>query len=209
VIQTREQSEPPVAAPASAGTSRLGRWARRRGRQLLWVGSVLTATIIVIVAGAMLSRASRLISNWLAHDQNASSKRQSPSVLASFTLDSRSVSIPFFTAGPEAPENARRMPPEELARWLVTARDAKWLLSDWPWWSIRTSEKRAHAGLVMLLAEELYRRDHGRKPPNDEALVGPYLEHLPDDGTDDLADGAARRVRPSTGLELDPADDRQ
>ena len=33
--------------------------------------------------------------------------------------------------------------------------------------------------LPILLAEELYRRDHGSDPPTPEALVGPYLERLP------------------------------
>ena len=32
---------------------------------------------------------------------------------------------------------------------------------------------------------QLYRRDHGDDPPSDKALVGPYLESLPDDGLGD------------------------
>ena len=96
------------------------------------------------------------------------------------------------------------MAPDELARWLLSTRDAQWALFGGRWWSIRLSEKRAHAGLVMLLADELYRREHGAPPPSDAALVGPYLRHLPDDGSDDLADGQTKRVQQSTGLEPAP-----
>jgi hypothetical protein len=42
--------------------------------------------------------------------------------------------------------------------------------------------------LLVLLASELFRRERGAPPPNDEALVGTYLESMPDDGSSDLAD---------------------
>ncbi len=45
--------------------------------------------------------------------------------------------------------------------------------------SPRSRQPRA---LVVFLASELYRRDHKAEPPSDEALVGPYLKELPDDG---------------------------
>jgi hypothetical protein len=52
---------PAVApAPASAGHSRLGRWARRRARQLLWVVAILAVALVLTAAGVMLSRAARL-----------------------------------------------------------------------------------------------------------------------------------------------------
>jgi hypothetical protein len=56
----------------------------------------------------------------------------------------------------------------------------------------------------MLLAEELYRRERGAPPPSDAALVGTYLSRLPDDGSDDLADGQTQRVEQATGLEPAP-----
>ena len=40
----------------------------------------------------------------------------------------------------------------------------------------------------MLLAGELYHRERGTLPPSEDALVGTYLESLPDDGSADLAD---------------------
>jgi hypothetical protein len=147
--------------------------------------------------------------NWLAHDRDPDPHRRNPSAVASFEFLNWNVAVPFFTAGPKAPDGARKISPNDLARWLLTARDAKWLLDNWPWWTVRLSEKRSHASLVMLLAEELFERDHGKPPPRDEDLVGPYLDHLPDDGSDEIADARTRWVRQTTGLELSPEDNRQ
>jgi hypothetical protein len=142
--------------------------------------------------------------NWLARAQDSDPRHRSPSVVASFKLATLNSAVPLFTTGPDAPESARRMAPDDLARRLLTTRDAQWALFRWPWWSNRLSEKRAHARLVMLLAEELYRRERGAPPPSDAALVGTYLSRLPDDGSDDLADGQAQRVEQATGLEPAP-----
>jgi hypothetical protein len=46
----------------------------------------------------------------------------------------------------------------------------------------------------MVLAEEIYRRERGSRPPSDDALVGTYLKSLPDDGSADLDDGTAPTV---------------
>ena len=54
------------------------------------------------------------------------------------------------------------------------------------------TERREYRALVVLLAGELYRRDHGMAPASDEALVGPYLDHLPSDGSEELDDGTHR-----------------
>jgi hypothetical protein len=40
-----------------------------------------------------------------------------------------------------------------------------------------------------------HERERGKPPPADEALVGPYLDHLPDDGSDELDDGKTPTVR--------------
>jgi hypothetical protein len=138
--------------------------------------------------------------NWLARAQEKSSRGHAPTVLARLPLGT---TIPFFTAGKGAPESARTLPPDELARRLLTTHDAQLLLEQWPWWTVRIAEKRAHAGLVLLLAAELYERDHGSPPQSDQALLGRYLERLPDDGSEELADGPTRQVRQATGLEVD------
>jgi hypothetical protein len=57
-----------------------------------------------------------------------------------------------------------------------------------------SQERREHRLLVVLLAGELYRREHGQRPASEEALVGTYLERLPEDGSDDLDDGTALTV---------------
>ena len=66
-------------------------------------------------------------------------------------------------------------------RWkFVGSRDAKVLFRFWPWPAIRATERREYHALVVLLAGEFYERDHGKPPPSDKALVGPYLRyHLP------------------------------
>ena len=45
---------------------------------------------------------------------------------------------------------------------------------------VRTAEAAHDAEFLMLLAEALYRRDHGTDPPSAQALVGAYLERLPE-----------------------------
>jgi hypothetical protein len=51
--------------------------------------------------------------------------------------------------------------------------------------------------LVVLLATELFHRERGAPPPSEEALVGTYLEDLPDDGSAELDDGTAPTVTSS------------
>jgi hypothetical protein len=46
----------------------------------------------------------------------------------------------------------------------------------------------------MVLDEEIYLRERGRRPPSEDALVGTYLKSLPDDGSADLDDGTAPTV---------------
>jgi hypothetical protein len=45
-----------------------------------------------------------------------------------------------------------------------------------------------------MLAEELYHSERGMLPPSDEALVGTYLQSLPDDGSADAPDGTTPAV---------------
>ncbi len=48
--------------------------------------------------------------------------------------------------------------------------------------------------LVVALAQELYHRERGVLPPSEEALVGTYLQELPDDGSADVDDGTTPTV---------------
>ena len=67
----------------------------------------------------------------------------------------------FYAFGPEAPANARALSPEALDGWLATTIDATPMLREWNPAGIRVQEARGHRALVVLLASELYRRDHG------------------------------------------------
>jgi hypothetical protein len=145
-------------------------------------------------------RVLRLVfANWLAHAEGANPSSRRPAVRATFRTDNRDTSLIFYAGAPGAPPGARRLSPQDLASWLVTTRDARLLLSQWLWPAIRISERREHRALVVMLAEELYHRERGSIAPSEQALVGPYLDHLPDDGSDELDDGTAQRVDDLSG----------
>ena len=105
---------------------------------------------------------------------------------------------------------ARALSPSALDRWLTSTSDARELLRGWDLRAVRLRERANHRALVVLLAGELYRRDHGTYPPSDEALVGPYLKELPDDGLGERGQAATggrahRRCRSERdGDDLDP-----
>jgi hypothetical protein len=132
--------------------------------------------------------------NWLAHAQDQDRAKRKPSVRAVFGLRNRATYLSLYGAGAVAPAASRALSPHDLARWLITTRDARALLFQWPWPVIRISEQREHRALVVLLAEELYHRERGSLPPSEEALIGAYLDHLPEDGSSELDDGTAERI---------------
>jgi len=132
--------------------------------------------------------------NWLAHIQETNVRNRRPVVHAIPFIENRNAHLFFYAVSADAPAGARRVSPQDLASWLMTARDAKLLLHHWPWPALRTSGLRQHHDLVVLLAEELYHRERGKLPPSEAALVGPYLDHLPSDGSDEVDDGTAQRV---------------
>ena len=132
--------------------------------------------------------------NWLAHVEIPGERQRKPAVRAVFPSFGSTTGVDFYAPGPAAPASSRALAPEDLARWLLTAPDAKLLLNEWPWPSVNVREHQQHRALVILLAEELYRRERGQSPPSEDALVGPYLKGLPDDGTGDLDDGTVPRV---------------
>ena len=93
-----------------------------------------------------------------------------------------------------------------MAGWLVATLNARvWLAegirSDtWPWPPDRAgagrfgADRTAYRALLIMLATELYRRERGAPPPTEDALVGAYLQSLPDDGSAELADGTTPTV---------------
>jgi hypothetical protein len=132
--------------------------------------------------------------NWLAHVEAPEERSRKPAVRARFLVAGDKSLVFLYASGPAAPVAARRLNPESLAQWLMTAPYAKRLLSQWPWPSLSARERREYRAVTVALAEELYRREHGRPPASEEALVGDYLKSLPDDGTADADDGSAITV---------------
>jgi hypothetical protein len=137
--------------------------------------------------------------NWLAQVSAQGPNSRKPAVRVSYLFEKLTTQLSFFAPDLGAPASARALSPKELAGWLMSARTARALLVQWPWPAIRISEQREYSSLVVLLADELYHRDRGSRPPSEEALVGPYLDHLPDDGSSELDDGTALRIDDSTG----------
>jgi hypothetical protein len=56
------------------------------------------------------------------------------------------------------------------------------------------ADRRAFRDLLIVLATEILRRERGAPPPTEDALVGTYLQRLPDDGSAELADGTTPTV---------------
>ncbi len=131
-----------------------------------------------------LERSRRVIrlatANWLAYWDLQPDERPRP--------DATIASFDFYSFGPGAPAKARVLSPEALDRWLNTTLDAQEILNDFNGRFLRIREHADHRAVLILLATQLYRRDHGADPPELEALVGPYLKHLPAEFPDDEKD---------------------
>lgn len=112
-----------------------------------------------------------LVSNWLAYHDLPPDRRPDPSLNAS--------ACDLYAFGPDAPAAARALSPEALDDWIGTSIDARQSLARLNWQGFRSLEHREYRTLLIELATELYRRDHGTDPPTPEALVGPYLKSLP------------------------------
>ena len=113
-----------------------------------------------------------MAANWLAYLDLPFLKRPRP--------DPNVTAFDVYPLGPLSPENAHALPPEAVERWFESAHDAQKVLRYLSPTAVQNLERRNHAEIVILLATELYRRDHhGADPPTPEDLVGPYLERLP------------------------------
>jgi hypothetical protein len=113
------------------------------------------------------------LADWLAYEELPPDRRPK----SDHDLDGALVFHPF---GPEAPAKARALSPEALDRWLNTTIEVRPMFSGWARGAIRARERVSHRTLVIVLARELYRRDHGIDAPSAEALVRPYIKELPD-----------------------------
>jgi hypothetical protein len=141
-----------------------------------------------------------LCANYLAHAETRGRQPRKPAVWAVFTyltstnpITKGKVRIPLYPVGPEAPAGARALPPQGVASWLVATVDAKLrLIREYDEWL--PPARRAYRDLVIMLATEIFRRERGAPPPTEDALVGTYLQGLPDDGSAVLDDGTTPTV---------------
>jgi hypothetical protein len=134
-------------------------------------------------------RAIRLLfANWLAQAEGPEWQRRKPVVQATFRDATQTDRVPLYPVGPEAPAGARVLSPRELASWIVSAYDMKMVEMSKSWPSVRRREQAGYRELMIALATEIYRRERGAPPPTEDALVGTYLQSLPDDGSAELAD---------------------
>jgi hypothetical protein len=131
------------------------------------------------------------IANWLAYHDLPPADRPPADPKTAGPADF------FYPLGPNAPANVRAVSPRALAGWLRSTFDANVLFGSWGWKAVRGAERSNHRALLILLGQELYRRDHGDLPPTPESLVGPYLKSLPalpDDERDETIPMAGKTV---------------
>jgi hypothetical protein len=68
----------------------------------------------------------------------------------------------------------------ELDRWYENTHYMKEIFSFWKGLERSISrDEKTRAGLIVHLAEQLYKREKGKEPANVRDLVGPYLKELP------------------------------
>jgi hypothetical protein len=140
-----------------------------------------------------------LFADWLAHVEHPDPRQRRPAARARFHIARRTSSVALYPVGPDAPAGARALSPQEVAGWLVTTNDAR-VAFQYPWYlwpAVRQREQRGYRELLVLLASELYHRERGTLPPSEDALVGTYLESLPDDGSAELGDETTPTVSDS------------
>jgi hypothetical protein len=165
-----EDLPPPVGDP---------NWYRQRPIANKGLGYVQRARVSLENDRERSRRVLRLVfANWLAQVDK-------PARLRARVATRQPVML--YEADPSAPPAARALPPEDLAREVgrtLLAREAMKVILERPSWEadgILARERSRQAALVVTLAEQLYRREHGRPPSDVGELVGPYLEAIPED----------------------------
>jgi hypothetical protein len=191
-----------------------GEWTFRLGDMSLspeMVGQLEAARRFLLREPERSRRVLRLLcANYLAQVETRRHQQQKPAVFAALPVLTSTnpvtkgkFRIPLYPVGPEAPAGARALPPQGVAGWLVGTLDARMRLlmgyDEWlpPVRSLHTrtvADRKAYRDLVIMLATEIYRRERGAPPPTEDALVGTYLQGLPDDGSAELSDGTTPTV---------------
>ena len=114
-------------------------------------------------------RVTRLMTaNWLAQVDKLTSRR-APMIRTD---------PPIYEAGPGIPAPLKA---EKLANWLDSSMFASRFFRAYQKYATNLDRERPRqARLVVHLADQFYRREHGGPPPSPAALVGPYLKVLPE-----------------------------
>ncbi len=197
--------------PVSAQQQLEGEWTLRLGDMTLspaMIDYIETARRFLLREPERSRRVLRLLcASYPAHAEARERPPSAPAVWARFTYQTSTnpirtgkITVPLYPASPEAPDEARALPPEKLAGWLVSTLHARLEVVSshnqlWPWPPERMvdgrgdADRTAHRNLVIMLATELYRRERGGLPPSEEALVGTYLKSLPEGYSPDVNDG--------------------
>jgi hypothetical protein len=129
-------------------------------------------------------RAVRLLyANWLPQVDRPATKRAPVAVREPLWI---------YAGDPTAPPAASAVAPEVLARVIERDEIAKTLLfqfldrskgpmlAPWELNGELARERRRRSALIVRLAAEWYRREHGQLPPTAGALLGIYLKELPE-----------------------------
>ncbi len=83
---------------------------------------------------------------------------------------------------PNAPASVRAFDLPNFLTWFNSSLlPVSPFQTSWGRMRVLNTEEPVRADLLIELASECYRRDHGQRPESPQALVGPYLDRLPDD----------------------------
>lgn len=98
--------------------------------------------------------------------------------------------VPIYADDPTAPPAARALDPAELAKRIGQSVLSSHILQSYPYVSLSSTlwedrgplarERTRRSALIVRLAAELYRREKGQPPATAGALIGPYLDELPE-----------------------------
>ncbi len=119
--------------------------------------------------------------NWIEYSKLATDARPKPVIRVKVGPRLQGTPADFFPIEPQA----GGLPPMALARWYATTIDLRPKLATLGYYQGQHSQDlHAHASQVMMIAEELYSREHGDAPDSPQKLVGSgVLRRLPDFGT--------------------------
>jgi hypothetical protein len=141
-----------------------------------------------LVAGNDVEKSRRAIrlffANWLAQVDRAPSQRARIEISRPALIYAADSTVPPAASAVPADVLLQALDHTVLARVLMVGDDigGQEEAANWPWEGDGplAREPRRRAVLIVKLAAELYRREHGVFPATVGALVGPYLKVLPE-----------------------------